>query len=575
MAHSQIINDLMANLRRSHSVKRERSSLVLLKSILTSSSSFGTHKTTPSGFLLHYPALMDPRNFLRLITKYSLKDIIIWANSGRKLPVVNGPNIHELSKKVIELMGERTPGGEETLIKIIDIVKNHNRLDDVKHRSVRICPEIIRMGMDAWYECISQSTTADFKLPLYFTDMAASRKALTLLLKSKDTQRLSFIFSELLHDPLFPYCSLQEIPDLVLLEWCATHSYPHVLDKLKVNDPRVTITQENIKTRVERLIHAPVTAWAPEDPAVETSTDDDTESINSDSFLFTDNEDMKDAVETSVDAGTKSINSKNSPFMDDDDMEDAVESSADDDTYSIASDNFIFKDDDDMNDAAETKRIDSRNTLFMDDADMKDATMQGSESVDEYLQHCVHCLDNGVASCEVDADLRQPGQVCAQCETLGKPCENRLASERHVSLASKKFEQNYHNRQRDDGHVRERAAENIKLRQPFRFRVFAARQHLYLLLLDELSGRHVSPQKASILCLPKKKPIESEILALVESISEPRNTPSSAKEQAALPSASNTGKENIPPSTNLGPHDEGDEIEDLVMSTCDRLTRGR
>ena len=522
---------------------------------------------------------MDPRNFLRLITKYALKDILIWANSGRKLPVVSGPNIHELSKKVIELMGERTPGGEDTLNKIIDIVKSHNRLDDVKHRSTRVCQEIIRMSMDAWYECISQSATADFKLPLYFTDMTASRKALTLLLKSKDTQRLSFIFSELLHDPLFPYCSLQEIPDLVLLEWCATHSYPHVLDKLKVNDPRVTTTKENIKTRVERLIHAPVTAWAPEDPAVETSADDDTESINSDNSLFTDNEDMKDAVKTSVDVGTESINSKNSPFMDDDDMEDAVESSADDDTYSIASDNFIFKDDDGMKDAVETKRNDSSmNSLFTDDDNMEGATTQGSESVDEYFQHCVHCLDNGVAKCEVDAGLRQPGQACAQCETLGKPCEDRLASERHVSLVSKKFEQDYHKRQRDDGHVRERAAEHERLRQPFRFRVFAARQHLYLLLLDEFSGRHVFFQKASTLCLPKKKPIESDILALVESISESRATPSSAKGHATLPSALDKGKENIPVRTDLGPHDKGDEmeynVEDLVMTTCSRLTEG-
>lgn len=574
MAHSQIINDLMANLRRSHSVKRERSSLVLLRSILTSSS---PHKTTPSGFLLHYPALMDPRNFLRLITKYTLKDILIWANSGRKMPVVSGPNIHELSKKVIELMGERTPGGEDTLRKIIDIVKSHNRLDDVKHRSTRIFPEVIRMGMDAWYECISQSTTADFKLPLYFTDMSASRKALTLLLKSKDTQRLSFIFSELLHDPLFPYCSLQEIPDLVLLEWCATHSYPHVLDKLKVNDPRVTTTLENIQIRVERLLHAPVTAWAPEDP-VETSADDDTESINSDNSLFTDNEDMKDAVETSFDAGTKSIKTKNSLFMDDADIEDAVESSADDDTYSIASDNFIFKDDDDMKDAVKTKRIDSMDTLFTDDDDMEGATTQGSESVDKYFQHCVHCLDDGVAKCEVNGGLRQPGKVCAQRETLGKPCEDRLASERHVSLVSKKFEQDYRKRQRYDGHVRERAAEHEKLRQPLRFRVFAVRQHLYLLLLDEFSGWHVFFQKASTLCLPKKKPIESEILALVESISEPHATPSSAKGHAALPSASDKGKENIPIGTDLGPHDKDDEteynVEDLVMTTCSRLTEG-
>jgi hypothetical protein len=486
--------------------------MVSRRNILTTYSSYGTHKTTAPGFLKHYPALMDPRNFLQLITKYAPKDIVFWANKGRRLPIVSCQNIQDIRVRVIKLMGERTPGGKDTLTRIVDIVKSHNRIDDHKHKVTQIHPEVICMNLDAWYECISQSITADFALPLYFPDSGAAQKALTLLLRTYGTQRVSLILSQLLHDPLFPYCNLQDIPDRVLLEWCASHSYPHVLDKLKVNNPRIRTTQENIETRVESLIRPPA-LWAPEDPMESTAEDD-----------------------------TKSIDSNNSLFMDHDD---------------------------------DTKSIDSNNSLFMDDDDMEDAATQGSGSVDHYFQCCGTCLDNGVTNCEIDSSLRQPGQRCTRCEGTGEPCEDRSMRQRQGSLTLETFEQDYRKRQKYDGHVREKADENKRIPHPSVYTVFAARQQLYLLLLDETSARHGSPAKTSILCLPKKKPDEGKILTLIGSISESRAV-DLVKEQDALLSTSASDKENIPGGTNAGRHNDDDEMEaddteETIMATCGRL----
>lgn len=306
---------------------------------------------------------------------------------------------------------------------------------------------------------------------------------------------VSHILSELLYDPLFPYCNLQDIPDRVLLEWCASHSYPHVLNKLKVNNPRIRTTQENIKIRVESLIRPPA-LWGPEDP---------------------------------------------------------VESTAEDDN----------------------KSIDSNNSLFTDNDDTEVAATQGSESADNYFQCCGTCLDNGVTNCEFDSSPRQPGQRCTRCEETGEPCEDRSMRQRQGSLTLETFEQDYCKRQKYEGHVRERADENRKIPHPNIYKVFAARQQLYLLLLDETSARHGSPAKTSILCLPKKKPDEGKILTLIGSISEFRAV-DLAKEQDALLSTSTSDKENIPGGTNADRHNEDDEIEaddteETIMATCGRL----
>lgn len=163
--------------------------MVSRRNILTTYSSYGIHKTTVSGFLRCYPALMDPRNFLQLITKYASKDIVFWANKGRKVPIVSCQNIENVRIRAIKLMSERTPGGKDTLTRIIDIVKSHNRIDDHKHKVTQIHPEVICMNLDAWYECISQSSTSDFALPLFFQDITAAQKSLTLLLGTYGTQQ--------------------------------------------------------------------------------------------------------------------------------------------------------------------------------------------------------------------------------------------------------------------------------------------------------------------------------------------------------------------------------------------------
>lgn len=507
MAHTEIIADLMAKLRHSRNmielfgddhtkdfIQGESSPTNPCTIILTKSSSCSdTRKVTTSEFLRHYPALMDPRNFLQLITKYTTEDILLWANKGRQLPILSSNKMFMLRKKVLKLMGQRTPGGEDTLKKIINIVKSHNRLDGFTHQFTQIRPEVVCMNMDAWYECVSQSTTSEFHtLPLYFRySPEAQQEALTLLLGNSGTQRMSLILSELLHDPLFPYHSLQDIPDDVLLELCASHSYHHVLDKLKVNNPCVKATQENIEIRVKSLIHPPV-LWTPEV---------------------------------------------------------AVESTAEDDTMSI----------------------DSRDSLFADGDDMEDAPTPEPESVEEYFQHCGNCLDNGMTACEVGTGLRQPGQRCARCESLGEPCEDRSPREHHASLNPETSDHGYHMRQMRDGHMGERVDEKKRLRTPSLYRVFAARQHLYLLLLDEFSGRHGSPAKTSILCLPRKKPDEAKILALIGSISEPCDTVNLVKVQGTLLSASILNKEN-----NVGQSNEAnDDAENIVMSAIETMLKSR
>jgi hypothetical protein len=511
MAHSEIIADLMAKLRHSRSMielfgvdhaedfnQGESSPTTPHKNTLTKSSSYSdTRKATRSEFLRSYPALMDPRKFLQLITKYTTEDILLWANQGRQLPILSSTNMYMLRKKVLKLMGQRTPGGEDTLKKIVNIVKSHNRLDGFTHRFTQIRPEVVCMNMDAWYECVSQSTTPDLHtLPLYIRySPEAQQEALTLLLGNSGTQRISLISSELLHDPLCPYRSLQDIPDDVLLELCASHSYPHVLDKLKVNNPCIKTTQENIETRIRSLIRPPV-LWIPEV---------------------------------------------------------AVESTAEDDSMSI----------------------DSRDSLFTDADDMDDSATPEPKSAEEYFEHCGTCLDNGMTACEVGTGLRQPGQRCSRCESLGEPCEDRSPREHHASLNPETSGHAYHMRQRRDGHMGERVDENKRLRTPSLYRVFTARQHLYLLLLDESSGRHGPPAKTSMLCLPRKKPDEAKILALIGSISEPCDTANLVKEQAVQPSASNSDKKNLPVAVNAGQSNEDDEMEDdteeTIMITCGKL----
>jgi hypothetical protein len=495
MAHSQIIMDWMAKTRHSRNMielfgkdhekdfnQGMSSPVIPSESVLTTSS--GTQNPTTSGFLQHYPALMDPRKVLQMTVKYANKNIVLWANNGRQLPVVDYGIITRLQHKALKLIGKRIPGGLDTLKKIVEIVKSHNRLDDGKQNVTKIRPEVICMNIDAWYKCISNTTASDLStLPTNAQETPTSPP------EDSGTQLVSSIFGELLHDPLFPYCNLQDIPDDVLLEWCASHSYPHVLDKLKVNNPCIGTTQEDIMTRIDSLIRAPV-LWIPED---------------------------------------------------------TIESAAEDDSMSI----------------------DSSDSLFTESA-----AVQRPESVGEYFQRCGTCIDDGVADCRVDHDLRQPGQLCTRCESLGEPCEDRSSRERRASLTSETFEKEYRKRQRHDGHIGEKVEEKKKARGLSSYPVYAVRAHLYPLLLDETSGQHGSPAQRSILCLPKRKPDESKILSLVESISKPVYITRLSKGQAASLVAPASSKAITAVDDKI---DQDDEMEDeeasIVMNALDALLR--
>ena len=488
MAHSQIIMDWMAKTRHSRNMielfgqdhekdfnQGKSSPAIPSESALTTSS--GIQKPTRSGFLKHYPALMDSRNVLQMTVKYTNKNIVLWANHGRQLPIVDASIFGGLQQKAYKLIGRGIPGGQDTLKKIIEIVKSHNRLDDCKQNVTQIRPEVICMNVDAWYKCISNTTTSDSS-----TLSADAQETPTPPSGNSGTQRVSSLLSELLHDPLFPYCSLQDIPDDVLLEWCASHSYPHVLDKLKVNSPCIRTTQEDIMSRVESLIRAPVLRVP----------------------------------------------------------EDTVESTADDDSMSI----------------------DSRCSLFTESA-----AVQGPESIGEYFQRCGLCIDDGESDCRVDNGLRQPGQICTRCESIGEPCEDRSSRELQASLPSETLEKEYRKRQKHDGHLGEKVEENKKARWPSKHSAYAVRAHLYPLLLDETSGQHGSPAKTSILCLPKRRPDEGKILSLVECISRPVDNTRLSKEQAASLFDSTSSKATTAVENEIGQVNEDDEMEDEDVSS--------
>jgi hypothetical protein len=242
----------------------EPSSTIPCMSSLETGNSTTRNKTiTKSEFLLQYPALMDPRNFLRLITKFPISDIITWGNFAQPREELTRMTLRSIENKVFKLMGERAPGGMDLLKQVLEVARAHNRLDIGKHRYKRGGTDLVFSDMDAWYEAISNNTTSDVaRLPLYYYTVAAASEQLTLLLGSSGLQPLSVILHDLLYDPLFPHSTLQDIADHALLEFCTMHSYAHAVEKLKVNSPYIRTTQEDVKNRVEELITARI-LWVP------------------------------------------------------------------------------------------------------------------------------------------------------------------------------------------------------------------------------------------------------------------------------------------------------------------------
>jgi hypothetical protein len=154
----------------------EHSSTIRCKSSLETGSSTTRSKViTKSEFFLQYPALMDPRNFLRLITRSPISDVVTWGNFAQPREELTRETFGSIENRVFKLMGERTSGGMDLLKQVLGVARTHNRLDIGKHRYKRVRTDLVFSNMDAWYEAISNTTTSDVtRLPLYYYTVAAA-----------------------------------------------------------------------------------------------------------------------------------------------------------------------------------------------------------------------------------------------------------------------------------------------------------------------------------------------------------------------------------------------------------------
>jgi hypothetical protein len=421
----------------------ERSSTVPCNSSITTGSfTARSTATTESEFLRRYPALMDPRNLLRLTTKFPIIDILTWGNFAQPRHKLTKDTFRWIKQKALRLMGERTPGAIGLLQQVLDVARIHNRLDIGKHARKFVGTAHVFPEMDAWYETISNTTSSDVtRLPLYYYRFDAARERMTLLLGSSGLQPLSIILHDLLYDPLFPHSNLQDIPDHTLLEFCTMHSYSHVVEKLKVKSPHIRTTQEDVKSRVESLISAHI-LWVPAGSHVSPpNTEHDT------------------TPETQT--GDTHHNERNKCIVD--------------------------------------GMTDCRIRVF------RRITRSGQPLTIN----------------------RKPGQQCTRCEELGQPCEDRSTKLPVPIVAPKDFSRGHRLRQRNQGHVVEKAKEFASLAAKLRR---ALRAQVYVLLPSGIIGQDGhSRTQGSI-----RRRDESKLQSLIEKMSHPCYTDKDALLQAWL-----------------------------------------
>jgi hypothetical protein len=77
-------------------------------------------------FFMGHKALMDPQNVLQLITRYSSKETLTWANEGIKRPVLNEQQLKELSQAAITQVAQHVDNGEEMLRNAVQFARQHN-----------------------------------------------------------------------------------------------------------------------------------------------------------------------------------------------------------------------------------------------------------------------------------------------------------------------------------------------------------------------------------------------------------------------------------------------------------------
>jgi hypothetical protein len=165
-------------------------------------------------------------------------------------------------------------------------------------------------------------------------------------------------------------------------------------------------------------------------------------------------------------------------------------------------------------------------------------TTPDTQNGDTYLNECNKCIIEGATDCRTRVFgritrsgqpltiKRKPGQQCARCEDLGHACEDRSTKLPIPTEAPKDFAQGYRTRQRNKGHIVEKAKEfqglAAKLRHELRAQV--------LVLLPAGTSRQDGHSTQRTI----RSRDESKLLSLIEKMAHPCDANSQMDENASL-----------------------------------------
>jgi hypothetical protein len=217
-------------------------------------------------FFMAHKALMDPQNFLQLTTRYTNKEILAWANEELKRSVLDEKQLKKISQTAISSVAQKIENGEEMLRNAMQFARQHNRLNcyhntTSSHHQRRKGTTLVSQNIESWYNLISNAAETSDKVQKRLWSKAYVGSATPF----------GKIFGDLMYDPLFTYRSLQAIPDRVLLEYCISHSYEHVADKINLNNADAGVSPQHVVNYIEMVLHNPA-VWDIAITTTQTST---------------------------------------------------------------------------------------------------------------------------------------------------------------------------------------------------------------------------------------------------------------------------------------------------------------
>lgn len=208
-----------------------------------------------------FPGLFAGFNFLQLITRYTNNEIIDWVSHHSDGLPTSSSSFSQLKSRVILVLSEQVVGGELALKAALEIASKHHRVYQARGRRlprVRMGAMSVPQNLNAWYAAIDKTLASEFTelsiCSLYGQSLEQVRDEVLFFSAIKPLRPLRAVLNELLFDPLFSFKDLAEIPRGPLLEMCMSHSYGHIVDKLKVNNPESQVTRTDISTHARNFL---------------------------------------------------------------------------------------------------------------------------------------------------------------------------------------------------------------------------------------------------------------------------------------------------------------------------------